>query len=504
MMADQKQSNRSRVTTGITGLDDILYGGLPDGRVYLVAGGPGAGKTTIGLQFLYEGLRRDERVLFISLLQTRDELRDVSQSHGWSVDQLNFIELPEDVRDFIDAEQTVFEPAEVELHEVTDAIITAINKHRPQRLVLDSLSELEAIVESRYQMRRQLVKIKRALLGLDEPCTSLFTSGESVVQHQPTVQTIVHGAIRLSIEPTNYGEPRRQLTIEKIRGMDFDGGQHDMTISTGGLVVYPTLIPVNKSDDDTTAIVSGNDDLDALFGGGLNRGSTCLVMGTSGVGKTTLATHYVATAAQEGQYVSIYCFDEGRRMFLNRSRGLKLGIDPHIESGRVRLNEPNPGRLSPGQLLDQIRRDVTERDAKLVVIDSYTGLLDLMDGQKRVDARIHALLNFLTSQNILTLITVNLSDAFGRASHKIDTSYLADTVVLMRHFEAMGQVRRCISVLKKRHGDHERAIREIEFSVGGLRLGPPLEEFSGVLTGSPRYEGRVKDLLDSDQGGQGE
>lgn len=492
------------MTTGVPGLDTILHGGLPEGRVYLVKGEPGAGKTTFGLQFLFEGARRGERVLFISLLQTLQELRDVTESHGWSIDQLIFMELPENIHDFTESTQTVFNPGDVELDEVTDAIIAAIKEHQPQRLVLDSLSELQAIVESTYQLRRQLVKIKRALLEVDEPCTSIFTSGESVVEHLPTVQTIVHGSIRLSIEPTIYGEPRRRLAVVKIRGIVFDGGQHDMTIVTGGVVVYPTLVAATMSNGDATVIASGNDELDALFGGGLNYGSTCVIMGTSGAGKTTLASHYAAAAANDGQCVSIYCFDESRRTFLHRSRGLKLGIGAHIETGQVELHEPDVGRLSPGQLLYQIRRDVIERDAKMVVIDSYTGWLNLMAGTEQFDTRIHGLLKFLASYNVLTLIMVNLPGVFGRLDSEIDTSYLADTVVLMRHFEARGQVRRCISVLKKRHSDHERTIREIKFADGGLCLGAPLEQFSGVLTGSPHYEGCSQDLLDTGKDGSGE
>ena len=495
MTADQRQPSRRRTTTGVAGLDEVLHGGLPQGRVYLVEGGPGTGKTTMGLQFLMEGVRRGERVLFISLLQTRQELQDVTDGHGWSIDRIEFLELPEDFHDFTDSEQTVFNPGEVELGEVADAIIVAIEKHRPQRLVLDSLSELHAIVESSYQLRRQLVKIKRALMTLQVPCTTLFTSSQAVAQRLPTMHTIVHGAVELHQEAMSYGEPRRRLQIEKVRGIKFDGGVHDMTITTGGVVVYPTLVPIETTDGDVSVVASGNAELDAMFGGGLNQGSTCVIMGTSGAGKSTLASHYAKAMADRGEFVSAYCFDESRRTFLQRSRGLKLGIDEHVESGRVELREPDMGRLSPGELLDQIRSDVTERHAKLLIIDSYTGWLNLMAGRDQLDCRLHELLAFLNAQQVLTLVTVNLVGTFERQAQDLDTSYLADTVVLMRHFEAMGKVRRCISVLKKRHGAHERAIREIELGTGGVRLGPPLEQFSGVLTGSPKYNGQSKDLL---------
>ncbi len=494
MSTTENTRPRPRVATGMPGLDELLRGGLPSQRIYLVQGGPGTGKTTLAFQFLLEGVARGESALYLSLLQTRDELHDIVGSHGWSLDGLTIVELPEDVQEIAESEQTVFSRAEVELDELIDATIQAIKAHKPRRVVLDSLSELRVLVDSDYQLRRHLIKLKHSLL--EAGCTTLLTTGESVIDQHPTYQTIVHGSIALRHTTPSYGPVRRQIEIEKVRGIDFDGGLHDVIIQTGGLRVFSRLRPDDASPPWGERVESGNAALDALFGGGLELGGSCMVMGTSGAGKSTLTSLYAVAVAAQGGYVPVYCFDESKRTYVHRAKSLKLGMISHVESGRIDLRHYDVGQLTPGHLMQDLRRDVEEREAKLVIFDSLTGYLSLMPQAGDLTVKMHEILHFLSTRGVLTLVTLNVHGLLGQLTTEVDTSYLADTVVLMRHFEAGGTVRQCISVLKKRHGEHERTIREIAFEPGGLRVGPPLSEFSGVLTGTPRYEGKRESLLD--------
>lgn len=494
-MGDHAQPyRRERAPTGVPGLDEILGGGLPTRRIYLVQGGPGTGKTTLGFQFVVEGAARGESTLYVSLLQTREELEEIAESHGWSLDGVTMLELPREVQEAAEAEQTVFTPAEVELDEVTEVILQAIEEHRPRCMVLDSISELQIIVDSPHQLRRQLIKLKRAMLKAT--CTALWIANEKMIEQQPVTQTIVHGAITLNRYEPGYGALRRSLEVEKVRAIDYATGLHDLVIHTGGLVAYPRLPAEATQGVDYGLVTSGNEGLDTLFGGGLSEGTTCLVMGTSGVGKSTLTALYAAAVADRGGFVSVYSFDESSDTYMRRAKGLELGITKHLESGRIELRQYRVGELSAGELMHDIRQDVEERSGKLIIIDSYTGYLNLMPHETQLATKLHELLRFLSSHGVLTLVTFNLHGLFGPISHQIDASHLADTVVLMRHFEAMGQVRQCISVIKKRHGRHERSIREVEIGPGGLRLGPPLHDFSGVLTSSPRFEGRREELLE--------
>lgn len=492
---------RERVTTGVAGLDEVLRGGLPSGRLYVLRGGPGTGKTTMGLQFLIEGSGRGEAVLFLSLLQTTEEIRDITDSHGWSIDDIGFVELPEHAEEMGNSDQTVFDASEVELGEVADAIIEQIQRVKPRRFVIDSLNELSTIVENNYQLRRQLVRIKRAILALEESCTALLVVGRSLIDENPTAQTIVHGSILLKREPSPFGAPHRRLEVEKVRGIDFDGGEHDYLIQPGGVTVTPRLNGDGGDGVLGETISSGNDAIEAMFGGGLRAGSTCLVMGTSGAGKSTLASLYAASVADAGQHVCVFNFDETRQTYLARLRGLRMGVAEHVDAGRIDLQSYHTGQLVAGEMTGAIKRAVGEHDAKLVVIDSYTGFDSIM-GQPALTTRLNELFAYLSSRGVLTLVTFNLHGLFGNLAHHIDASYLADTVVLMRHFEAAGQVRQCVSVLKKRHGDHERTVRELKFVPGkGIELGPPLEHFSGVLTGQPQYHGRMEELFGQESDG---
>jgi len=483
----------------VPGLDELLRGGLPARRLYLLAGGPGTGKTTLGLRFLLEGVRRGETSLYLTLLQDRDELNDVAASHGWSLEGLRLAQLPDELTETATEPQTVFNPADVELGELTDAIADAIATHRPDRLVLDSLSELRVLVDSEHQFRRHLVRLKRATMSAGS--TVLMTSGNSTIDDIPTAQTIAHGVIRLDYRVPPYGEPRRVLRVAKVRGIHFVGGDHDFTIRTGGLTVYPRLNPSDDGGGGEPAgepLSSGDDGLDRLLGGGLVPGTACIIMGTTGVGKSTTVSLFLRAAVERGGNASLYCFGESPQTFRARSRGLGLGLGPHIESGRLRLRSYRVGEITSGRLMNEFRRDVEDRSTKVVAIDSFTGLLNAVPFEEEVTTKLHEFIAYLSRRGVLTLVTVGLHGPVGLAGSEVDASYLADTVVLMRHFEALGSARRCISVLKKRHGPHEKAIREMDVVEGGVRVGPPLERISGVLTGTPTYLGEPGKLFGGD------
>jgi len=493
------ENKHARASTGIRGLDSILNGGLPEGRIFLVQGGPGTGKTTTSFHFLRAGAAAGEKVLYISLLQTRAEISDILKSHGWSLEGIDMLELPESLQEIATSEQTVFSPADVELDEVTDSIIKAIEEYKPQRLVLDSVSELSVLVDSFYQLRRQLLKLKRALSK--HKCTSILTAGEAREQDNKSIQTIVHGVIMLHQHAPAYGPPRRRLLVTKMRGMVYIGGYHDFRIHTGGLHVYPRVKMLTEPPKrKPQKIASGNEEIDTLLGGGLEEGTSCLIVGTTGAGKSTLAGLYVEAAAKRKDCSMVLCFDEHRQTFLNRCRGLSMKMPQYINEGLVDLRQMNIGECSPGQFVEIIREAVEKKDIRVVVIDSLTGFLAAMAEEKQIIPQLHELLNYLSGAGVLTLMVVATHGLFGVSETEIDASYLADTVVVMRHFEAMGRMRRCVSVVKKRHGRHETTIREVEIGAGGVRVGPPLDEFSGVLTGTPRYEGiREKLMIEPDK-----
>lgn len=479
-------------STGISGLDAILAGGFPRNRTYLVVGSPGAGKTTLALQFLLEGQRVGEPGLYVSLAETRDEVLQVAAAHGWSLAGIEILGL-ESVADLISArsQTTVFHPSEVELGAVTDLVGDTARRIRPARVVFDSLSDLRLLAESPLRHRHQLLELKTLFSGLGSTVLLVDVGAAGNQVDEPHVATLVHGVLELVHEIPEYGMARRKLQARKLRGVAVREGYHDFAIETGGLRVFPRIPSVRRRPEafEVAPVPTGNAELDTLLGGGVDRGTTTLVIGPAGSGKSTLAILLAARMAAQGEGVMLFTFDESLGIVLRRAEALGLDLARHIGDGRVDVQQVDPAAVSPGEFADRIRRGV-ERGARLVVIDSLNGYAAAMPGERFLLTQLHALTSYLNDQGVATVLIMAMRGMFNDADSPMELSYLADTVLSLRFFEARGDVRRALAVVKKRTGRHETAIREVRFVSGnGLVLGPPLTEFSGVLSGTPLYLG---------------
>lgn len=481
----------TRVKTGVRGLDEILGGGLPSRRVHLVQGSPGAGKTTLALQFLLEGARQGERVLYISLSETREEVQAVAASHGWNVDDVVIFEAS---RLGEEDENTLFDTSEVELGERMHAILTEVAKVEPTRLVVDSCTELRLLAHSPVRYRRQILALKHRLVEANR--TVLLLDNPSPGAPDVLLQSLAHGVITLEHLQPEVGGDRRRLTVTKMRGVGYRGGHHDYSIVTGGFVVFPRVVAAaHRTGRVTERFPSGIEALDRLLGGGLDRGTSALVMGPSGSGKSTFAMVFARQGADRGDRAAVFLFDEARETVLARMRGIGMGFEAHLEAGRIEMTQVDPAQLSPGEFLHQVRAAVDERDCRVVVIDSINGLLQAMPNESFMLLQLHDLLMYLGQRGVLTILVVAEHGVVGRSvSGPIDVSYLADTVVLIRYFEARGAVRKALSVMKKRTGGHERTIREYEITGDGIRIGEPLTEFQGVLGGVPEFTGTTRGI----------
>ncbi len=492
------QPNAARAATGVLGLDTILNGGFPRHWTYLIQGIPGTGKTTLGLQFLLEGLKHGERVLYITLSHTKRELHEIAHSHSWSLEQVPVHEFSAgEAVAHIASEQTVFHTADVELKETTDAILEVIERIKPERLVFDPIEQIHLLTDGPLRYREQLLTLKQVLTDMD--CTTLFLTGEPSGKSDQQLQLLVHGALELEQNAPDYGDVRRRLKVDKGRGMRYHGGYHSFRIRTGGLEVYPRLDTPATDDNGRstrTLVKSSVEELDTLLGGGLEEGTACLLVGPTGVGKSSLAALYAHAAARRGERSAIYLFDERPETFHQRSEGMGLDLLPQIEAGLVRLQQVNTGELSPGEFAHTVRQAVDHDKVKVVVIDSLTGYLNAMPHETLLIPQLHELLSFLSRQGVLTFLIMAEQGVLGSGElEPIDVSYLADTVLLLRRFEAEGQLRRAISVIKKRYGAHESTIRELRSTSSGVQVGEPITAFRGILTGTPTYEGRADALL---------
>ncbi len=475
----------SKVRTGITGLDDVLRGGFPTRRLYLVQGAPGSGKTTLALQFLLEGARAGEHVLYISLSETRDEIEEVAHSHGWTLDGLEIVELSAiDEQLSAEAQNTLFHSAEVELTETSKLLLDAFERVKPTRLAFDSLSELRLLSQSALRYRRQILAFKQYLAGRN--CTTLLLDDTSAEGSDSHVQSLAHGVLSLDQTAPAYGAERRRLLIKKIRGTTYRGGYHDFIIDTGGLVLYPRLVAAEHHrsfpEENVSSSVAG---IDALLGGGLSRGSSNLFMGPPGSGKSTLALHFALAAAARGERTQIYSFDESLGTMRARAEGLKLGLTSLMDAGLVGATQIDPAELSPGQLNALVRTAVEADGVKIILLDSLNGYLQSMGDERALSLQLHELLTYLNQQGVVTILILAQHGLIGHMQTPVDVTYLADTVMMFRYFEAEGAVHKAISVVKKRTGSHEGTIRELFIKDTGISVGPPLENFRGVLSGTP-------------------
>jgi circadian clock protein KaiC len=480
-------------STGIEGLDKILGGGLPRDRIYLVQGDPGVGKTTLGLQFLMEGARQGERCLYITLSETLDEIKSVAESHGWSLDGIEIVELSAVEQSSALDENTLFEPAEVELHETTRKLLGFVEKAKPSRVVFDSLSELRLLAQSALRYRRQILSLKGYFV--DKGCTVMMLDDRTSEGEDVQLQSLAHGVIVLEQTTPIHGEDRRQIRVQKLRGLKFRGGRHDFTICTGGIQVYPRLVPGDhKRAFEQSQISSGLTELDALVGGGLDRGTSTLITGPAGSGKSAIAIQYAVAAARRGDHAAVFAFDERTNTLRERSRSLGIDLETHLESGKIDLREVDPAELSPGELAHQVCKAVERDHASVIVIDSLNGYLQAMPDERLLLVQMHEMLGYLAHHGVCTILVMAQHGLIGTMQSPTDVSYVADTVLLLRYFEAEGRIRKAISCVKKRSGKHENAIRELVFGPQGVNVGPSLTEFQGVLTGVPRFVGASADL----------
>ncbi len=486
-----------RAATGIAGLDRVLGGGLPRNRTYLVEGASGTGKTTLALAFALEGVRGGERVLFVSLSESEDELLEVIASHGWSAAGLDILELNEGEEDepALSNQYTLFYPSEVELGENTGRVLEAVERVTPSRVVLDTVSGLRLLADEPLRYRRQLQGLRRFFTR--RGCTVLLVDEIEAARSAFQPRSLVHGIIRLEAIAHEYGPERRRLAIKKLRGVDFLTGFHDCGLGVGGLCVYPRLsAPHTQLGPFEGRVRSGIEELDALLGGGLERGGSALLTGSSGTGKSTLCLAYAVAAAQRGEHTIMLSFDEDLQSIRLRAEGLGLDLQQHADSDRIRLQKVNPTQITPGEFAHAVVEQVRAEGTRLVVIDSLSGYLYAMPDEPFLSLHLHELLGALRAEGVTTLMTLVQHGLLGsEVQSPADVSYLADTIILLRYFEATGEVRKAVSVLKKRSGGHESTIRELRIDGTGVRVGAPLRDFQGVLTGTPQYVGDGRPFL---------
>jgi circadian clock protein KaiC len=485
--------------TGMAGLDDVLAGGLARGRLFLVEGMPGSGKTTLALQVLRAAAARGEPVLYVTLSETKEELLAVAASHGWTLEGVALQELiPSEDSLAPEQQYTLFHASEVELGATIKELLTTVDRLNPTCVVFDSLSELRLLAGSALRYRRQILALKQFFAS--RSCTALLLDDMTATDQDLQTQSIAHGVVRLEQTHPDYGSERRRLRVIKYRGTHFRGGYHDYVIERGGLRVFPRLVAAeHRRLASRLRLASEVPELDALLGGGLEEGTSTLIVGAAGTGKSTLAAQFATAAAGRGQRVALFAFDESPATLLSRCDGLGIGLAAQVDAGRIGIQQVDPAELSPGEFIDRIRKEVSKQ-VSMVVIDSLNGYLNAMPGERFLTIQLHELLMFLGQQGVATILIAAHHGMIGsQMNTPVDASYLADAVILLRYFEAAGEVRQAISVVKKRGSRHERTIREFRLDDGGIHVGEPLRDFRGILTGVPVYEGPSRSLKETDE-----
>ena len=488
-MENQNSDTTRFLSTGVPGLDTILGGGLTSDRLFLIEGEPGTGKTTLALQFLNEGVRRGESGSYITLAETRVELNAVAAAHGWSMSGIHVEDIIPD-ENILHPEQqfTIFHLSEIEMGMTTQRILHAIEKFKPTRVVLDSLSELQLLAESPLRYRRQVLALKQYLSG--KGCTTLFLDDRTALSGDLQVRSVAHGVITLELINQDYGSERRRVRIVKYRGIAFRGGSHDYKIVTGGLVVYPRLIAAHtRVVEERQQLSSGLAELDALTGGGLDEGTSTLISGPPGTGKSSLCSQYAHAATQRGQKAAMFLFEEAANNLLLRSRGLGMDLVGAVDSGMLDIQQIDPAEMAPGEFMQAVI-DAEAKGARVIVIDSLNGYLKAIPDERFLTTHLHELLTYLGQCGVVTLLVgVQTGVIGGSMSTSVDASYIADSVIMLRYFESRGTVRQAISVFKKRVGRHERTIRQFSMSSEtGIRVGEVLTNFHGILTGVPTFQ----------------
>lgn len=484
------------VPSGVPGLDDILQGGYSASRAHLVEGRPGCGKTTIGLQFLMSGVERGERCLYITLSESKRELLSVAANHGWSLDGIDIYELvPPELSLDPKQQQSLVYASDLELGETVQLALAEVQRVQPLRVVFDSLSEIRLLSQGSLRYRRQVLALKSFFLLNN--ITVLMLDDLTSEQDDLNLHSISHSVIRLEQLAPDYGRERRRLRVVKMRGTNFRGGHHDLIINRGGVRVFPRLVAADHHQDfPSDRITSGVIGMDDLMGGGLDRGTSTLIIGPSGAGKSSLAAGYVHAALGRGEQVLMISFDETTRILQERTAGIGMDLRPYIKNGSLRVEQIDPVEVTPGELSGRVRDAVERENARIVVIDSLTGYLNAMPEEQFVVLQMHEMLTYLNQQGVVTILVLAQHGMIGQMASPVDLTYLSDSVVLLRYFEAEGRIRRALSVVKKRTGAHEDTIRELRIDHEGLRVGDPLRHFRGVLTGVPTFEGRGATLLD--------
>lgn len=485
-----------RAATGIAGLDDILAGGLSRRHVFLIEGEPGTGKTTVALQFLLAGARAGERSLYITLSETEHELREGALSHGWELDdniQIYELTPPESLLN-AEHQQSLLYSSDLELGEATRQIFEVVEQVKPTRVVIDSLSEIRLLAQSSLRYRRQILAIKHYFARYD--ATVVLLDDLTTESLDKTVHSVAHGVIRLEELTPEYGAERRRLRVVKYRGQKYRGGFHDFTILADGVHVFPRLVAAeHRNDYPRRQLSSGIAELDALLGGGIEGGSGTLILGPAGTGKSLIALVFAAAAVARGEKVGLFIFDEEMGLLFERMKKLGINLEEMQGSGHLLVEQVDAAELSPGEFSHRVRKWVDEKQIKTVIIDSINGYQAAMPGENALILHMHELLLYLNRQGASTFMTVAQHGLVGDMKAPVDITYLADTVILLRYFEALGQVRRAISIIKKRTGPHESTIREYQISTQGLTVGAPLDAFQGVLRGVPHYVGESKPLM---------